>query len=179
MVRWTKDVLTRFTVGAHSYGVPTVIGKGSPDDLIIGKFCSFADGSMILINVEHRTDWATTYPFPALPADWPTGQGITGHPRFKGPVVIENDVWVGLRAVILSNVVIGNGACIGACSVVTKDVPPYSIVAGNPAKVIRYRFSDEHIQKLLDLKWWDWDRDRIAQAVPFLCKGQIDELLTM
>ena len=95
-----------------------------------------------------------TYPFNALFSE---GAHITGHPSSKGDIVIGNDVWIGYQSCILSGVTIGNGAIIGAKSVVTKDVPPYAIVAGNPAKFIRYRFPQETIDKLENLAWWDWD----------------------
>lgn len=109
---------------------------------------------VFLLGGEHRADWITTYPFNALFGE---GAHITGHPSSKGDIVVGNDVWIGYQSCILSGVTIGNGAIIGAKSVVTKDVPPYAIVAGNPAKFIRYRFPQETIDKLEHLAWWDWD----------------------
>ena len=109
---------------------------------------------VFILGGEHRADWITTYPFNALFSE---GAHITGHPSSKGDIVIGNDVWIGYQSCILSGVTIGNGAIIGAKSVVTKDVPPYAIVAGNPAKFIRYRFPQETIDKLENLAWWDWD----------------------
>jgi serine acetyltransferase len=84
-----------------------------------------------------------------------------GHPSCKGDIIIENDVWIGATATIMSGVKISNGAVIGAGSVVTKDVPPYAIVAGNPAKVVKYRFTEEQIEKLLSIAWWDWEEIKI------------------
>ena len=96
------------------------------------------------------------------------GAHITGHPSSKGDIVVGNDVWIGYQSCILSGVTIGNGAIIGARSVITKDVPPYAIVAGNPAKFVRYRFPQETIDKLESLAWWDWDISVIKGAIPLL-----------
>jgi acetyltransferase-like isoleucine patch superfamily enzyme len=128
----------------------------------------------IFIGAEHRVDWITTYPFSSLD---PKFAHIPGHPHTKGDVVIGNDVWIGWGATILSGVTIGDGAVIGASSLVTKDVAPYTIVGGNPAKLVRARFSDAHIRALLDLKWWDWDMERIHANMDLLLSGNIDALV--
>ncbi len=143
--------------------------------LKIGKFCSLGEDVVFILGGEHRADWITTYPFNALFSE---GAHITGHPSSKGDIVVGNDVWIGYQSCILSGVTIGNGAIIGAKSVVTKDVPPYAIVAGNPAKFIRYRFPQEIIDKLENLAWWDWDISVIKRAIPLLLSDKIDEFFT-
>lgn len=164
-------------VGKWSYGV-----NGSPHLCIpfeksveIGNFCSIANNVQIVLNADHRVDWISTYPFTAFVEEgWPAARGISGHPTTKGKVVIGNDVWIGLNALILSGVSIGDGAVIGANAVVTKDVPPYAIVAGNPARIVKYRFDEERIQKLLEIAWWNWPDENIQEAVPLLVSNQID-----
>ena len=125
---------------------------------------------IIFLGSEHRIDWVSTYPFPFF---WSEAKSITGHPSTKGDVVIGNDVWIGFGATILSGVTIGDGAAIGACSVVTRDVPPYAIAAGNPVQVIRYRFDEETIQKLLQIKWWDWSEEKVTENIHLICSDSI------
>jgi len=119
---------------------------GEEEGLIIGKYCSIAANVTIMLGGNHRYDWITTYPFSVI---WPAYSYIKGHPKSKGFVVIGNDVWIGRNAMIMSGVHIGDGAVVGAGSIITKDVPPYAIVAGNPAKVVRYRFNEDQIERLL------------------------------
>lgn len=159
---FTKEVLRNHKVGDYSYGVPKVLGKG---DLTIGRFCSIADNVTILLGVEHRPDWVTTYPFTLL---W--GAPGNGHPSSKGPVVIGNDVWIGHGATIMSGVTIGDGAVIGAMSVISRDVPPYAIFAGNPARLVRYRFRKSVIENLLKLQWWNLPDGEIQKILPALCR---------
>ena len=130
----------------------------------------------IFLGGEHRSDWVTTYPFNVLD---PRFTHIKGHPHSKGDVVIGNDVWVGRGAAILSGVRVGDGAVIGAYAVVVRDVPAYGIVAGNPAKLLRTRFSDAIIEELEDVRWWDWPDERIDRAVPYLQSDRIDEFLNL
>ena len=108
---------------------------------------------------------------------WKEGKNIAGYPKTKGNVVIGNDVWIGTETIIMSGVIIGDGAVIGARAVVTKNVPPYTIVAGNPAKVVKRRFDDETIQRLLDVKWWSWSDLKIKEALPLLLNDEIDKFL--
>lgn len=123
---------------------------------------------------EHRSDWMSTYPFNVfLKEDF---ENIKGHPATKGQVTIGNDVWIGSGATILSGVTIGDGAVIGTNALVAGDVPSYAIYAGNPAKLIRYRFDDEVIAKLKEMKWWDWNYELIYKAIPLLQNGEIDKL---
>lgn len=142
--------------------------------LRVGAYCSFAGGVKIFLGGEHRTDWVTTFPFNVL---WDQAKSIPGHPASKGDVIIGNDVWVGDGALILSGVNIGDGAVIGARSVVTRDVPPYCIVAGNPAKFIKKRFDDDVIERLLRVKWWRWNEDEIVKALPLMLSDNIEAFL--
>jgi len=100
-----------------------------------------------------------------------------GHPSCKGDIIIENDVWIGATATIMSGVKISNGAVVGAGSVVTKDVPPYAIVAGNPAKVVKYRFTEEQIEKLLSIAWWDWEEQKIRDNAMIMWSNNIDDFI--
>jgi acetyltransferase-like isoleucine patch superfamily enzyme len=165
-----------YDVGEWTYGAPTVLSWGEGAKLQIGKYCSIAGGVTILLGGEHRTDWITTYPFNKL---WVEASNISGHPKTRGDVIIANDVWIGRDALIVSGVHIGSGAVIGARSVVTKNVAPYTIVAGNPAKMIRARFTPEQRDALLSIAWWDWPETRIKEAIPVLLSGNVDEFIRM
>lgn len=178
-VAYTKALLVNplYSIGDYSYGGPTVRSYGEGAMLRIGKYCSIAPEVQIFLGGEHRPDWVTTYPFPPLHLAWPQAKGILGTPATKGDVAIGNDVWIGHGATILSGVTIGNGAVIGAMAVVTKDVSDYAIVAGNPARVVRKRFDDATIARLLEVEWWDWPDERVAASIPFLCSAQIDGFL--
>jgi len=174
-VIYTKDLLgDRYIIGDHTYGKPRVVSWGEGTSLMIGKYCSIATNVIIFLGSEHRTEWISTYPFPFL---WDKAKSIKGHPSTKGDVVIGNDVWIGFGATILSGVTIGDGAAIGACSLVIRDVPPYAIVAGNPAQVIRYRFDVETIQKLLKIKWWDWPDEKVKENVHLICSDSIHSFI--
>lgn len=145
--------------------------------LRIGKFCSIAEGVTVFLGANHRVDWFSTYPFGHIKESlFPKVKKGSGHPATKGDVTIGNDVWIATNAVIMSGVRIGDGAVVGAYSVVTKDVPPYTIVAGNPAKQIRKRFSDEVINKLLELQWWDKPESEINEISDILCSNDIEKL---
>lgn len=163
-------------VGAHTYGAPRVRWWGEDANLVIGKFCSIAEGVEIFLGGNHRVDWVTTFPFPWF-GRWPEARNIAGHPGTRGDVVIGNDVWLGAGCVILSGVRIGHGAVVGCRAVVSRDVPDYAIVAGNPASLVRMRFDAARIAGLLASAWWDWDEARIRQKMPLLLSSQIDEFL--
>jgi acetyltransferase-like isoleucine patch superfamily enzyme len=166
-------------VGRHTYGYEQVEVHhwGEPADLMIGSFCSIADRVDVFLGGNHRTDWVTTYPFPAFADRWDAARGIEGHPSTKGDVTIGSDVWIGSNATILSGVTIGHGAVIGADSCVTEDVEPYAIVAGNPARLVRHRFAPPVVEELLRIAWWEWSDERIAANVPMLCNGDVERFV--
>ena len=149
--------------------------------LIIGKFCSIACGAKFLFNcANHTLKSLSTYTFPLFYEDWGLEKSdVATAWDNKGDIVIGNDVWIGYEAVIMAGVHIGNGAIIAARAVVTKDVPPYTIVGGVPARPIRKRFDEEVIQKLETLKWWDWSAEKIRRCLPYIGKGDINGLLQM
>jgi acetyltransferase-like isoleucine patch superfamily enzyme len=160
-------------VGIGSYGMPRLRFPGFGALFICGNYCCFADEVMIFLGGDHRADWVTTFPFPAFASQWPSAAGIGGFARAKGDVVIGNDVWVGSRATIASAVTIGSGAIVAAASVVTKDVPPYAIVGGNPARVLKYRFDEKIVVDLLDIAWWHWPKSRIEKHMRTLLAGDL------
>jgi chloramphenicol O-acetyltransferase type B len=170
----TRKRHPRFAIGKHTYGDPQVFSWGEGATLKIGAFCSIADGVKIYLGGEHRVDWVTTYPFSVM---WPAASHYTGHPKTKGDVVIGNDVWIGADAVILSGVRIGDGAVVGNNSVVVKDVPPYAIVAGNPARFLKMRFDEATVERLLAIRWWEWDDARIQAFLPALLNNDIPAFL--
>lgn len=151
------------------------------EKLIIGKFCSIACGTKFLFNcANHTLKSLSTYTFPLFYEEWELEKSnINTAWDNKGDIVIGNDVWIGYEAVIMAGVHIGDGAIIAARAVVTKDIPPYTIVGGTPAKKIRKRFDTEVIQQLLKLKWWDWSTDKIHQCLPYIAEDKLDELLAM
>ncbi len=169
--------LAAYQVGKFSYGVPAVRSWGEEATLSIGKFCSFADGIEIFLGGNHRTDWVSTYPFSHMP-EFPEASRIKGHPATRGDVVIGNDVWIGSGALILSGVTIADGAVIGARAVVSRNVPPYAIVAGNPAQMRRTRFSDDQIAHLLAIRWWDWEEEKIRKMLPLIMSEDIEQFLS-
>lgn len=148
------------------------------DRLNIGSFCSIACGAkFIFTSANHSLGSLSTYPFPIFFEEWGLdAKNITDAWDNKGDITVGNDVWIGYEAVILSGVTIGDGAIIGARAVVTKDVPPYTIVGGVPAKPIRRRFSDEVVEQLQLLRWWDWDDERICRNIAAIQSGDIETL---
>lgn len=148
------------------------------DRLIIGKFCSIACGAKFLFNsANHRIASLSTYTFPLFFEEWGLEkENVAQAWDQKGDIIIGNDVWIGYEAVILSGVTIGDGAVIGCRAVVTKDVPPYTIVGGVPAKPIRKRFDEETIKELQKIKWWDWSEEKIAGKIPAIQAGDLEEL---
>lgn len=147
------------------------------DQLIIGKFCMIAsDVTFIMNGANHVSNAISAYPFAAFGQGWEHAMDGKEYP-LKGDIVIGNDVWLGYKSVIMSGVNIGDGAIVAAHSIVTKDVPPYSIVGGNPARIIRKRFEEEQIEKLLTLKWWDWGIEKITANVQNLTGVSIESLM--
>lgn len=148
------------------------------DKLIIGKFCSIACGTKFLFtSANHTLSSLSTYPFPLFFEEWNLdNKKVADAWDNKGDIIVGNDVWIGYEAVILSGVTIGDGAIIGARALVTKDVPPYTIVGGIPTKPIRKRFSPSTIDSLLKLKWWDWPKEKIAENISAIQSGCIEQL---
>jgi acetyltransferase-like isoleucine patch superfamily enzyme len=159
-----------YKIGRWTYGRPEVLGQHEAE-LTIGSFCSIASGVKIVLGGEHRHDWVTTYPFNVI---FPEAQGFTGHPHSKGDVSIGNDVWIGQDACIFSGVRVGDGAVIAARSVLRKSVAPYSIVGGNPAQHLGYRFDKAIISALQEIAWWDWPLEKIKEAWPLLMITDIE-----
>lgn len=148
------------------------------DHLIIGKFCSIACGAKFLFNsANHTLSSLSTYPFPLFFEEWGLEKrNVAASWDNKGDIVIGNDVWIGYEAVIMAGVTIGDGAIIGARAVVTKDVPPYTVAGGIPAKPIKKRYPEETIAALSELKWWDWPEERISQNLHAIQAGKLNEL---
>ena len=145
----------------------------------VGKYCSIGRDCNFFLHANHRVDWITTSsqlwgPVTHEIADMHMKMG---HPTCKGDIIVENDVWIGAKSTIMSGVRIHNGAVVGSCSVVTKDVPPFAIVAGNPAKIVKYRFSEKQIDALQKIAWWDWTEDRIKTEAMTLWSDNIDEFI--
>jgi acetyltransferase-like isoleucine patch superfamily enzyme len=180
---WTAYVLRNqidkfgWDIGAYTYGIPTIIDERL-STLTIGRFCSIAANVNIALG-HHRMDIVSTYPFETLNSwmqDWPGSPDIPDHGT-NGNVVIGSDVWIASGVFIASGVTIGHGAVVAAQSVVTKDVPPYAVVGGNTAKIIRYRFDEVTIARLLKLRWWDWPAEKINRCLPLMISDNIEAFL--
>lgn len=145
--------------------------------LVIGKFCAIAAETRFIMTGDHKLDAISTYPFPIFQQGWESAFSFADVP-VKGDIIVGNDVWFGYGCLIKGSVTIGHGAIIAAGAVVVKDVPPYAIVAGNPAKVVKMRFDDATIQRLLQIAWWDWNIDKINRNLKFICNLDVDKLDT-
>lgn len=167
----------RLEAGDHTYfdAPPRVTSYAGDTHLVrLGRFCSVARDVEFVVGGNHRTEWITTYPLRVmfgLP-----GALRDGHPWSKGDVEVGSDVWIGLGACVMSGVHVGDGAVIAAHAVVTSDVRPYAIVAGNPAREVRRRFDDEAVETLLALRWWDWPLERVLANVDVLSGSDVDAL---
>lgn len=168
-------------IGKYTYGTEYIrlSFQNSGNVLKIGSFCSIALNCNIFLGGNHRTDWITTYPFGHINHNVFNSFSGEGHPSSKGDVIIGNDVWIGSNVTIMSGVVIGDGAVIACNSHVVKNVEPYTIVGGNPAKLIKYRFDKQIIDKLLKIKWWEWDDEKININAPLLCSSELDTFLDL
>ncbi len=156
------------TVGNHTYGKPDVYAWDEKTKLKIGNYCSIAEGVTFILGGEHRLDWVSTFPFNVKWEQWPSAKSIVGHPATKGDIILGSDVWLGHGALVLSGVKIGNGAIVGAGAVVTKDVPDFAIVGGNPARFIKWRFDESTRIKLTEMAWWEWGEEKISKNVHLL-----------
>jgi len=165
------------SVGKYTYGNPILKFENEYAKLNIGNFCSIAVNVTIYLGGEHRKDYVTTYPFGYLYQNVFNLNRQYGDKITKGDVNIGNDVWIGENVVIMSGITIGDGAIIANNSHVVKNVEPYSIVGGNPAKHIKYRFTKEQIEKLLEIKWWYWDDEKINRYVELLTDTNIDNFI--
>ncbi len=180
---YTNEILMNpwVSVEKYTYGEPEILifsnDPASTAKIYIGKFCSIALNVEIFTGGNHNINWVTTYPFNHFTKDFPEGRKVVGYPSTKGNVHIGNDVWIGRGATIMSGVTIGDGAVIGAYCVVASDVEPYEIVIGSPMKRLKKRFSDETIKKLLHIKWWNWEKEKINNEVLNLCSTNIEEFV--
>lgn len=151
--------------------------KENVDKLIIGDFCSIGSGASFIMagNQGHRYDWISSFPFFYMKEYDVFNESLDG---FKNAcdTIIGNDVWIGSEAMIMPGVKVGDGAVIGSRSLITKDVEPYAIVGGNPAKLIKKRFADHHIELLLEMKWWEWEDEMLKEAIPIICSSDIEVL---
>jgi acetyltransferase-like isoleucine patch superfamily enzyme len=174
-VRFQKAIAAGvLRVGRHTYGRPRVHSyRGHPGIVEIGSYCALADEIDIFVGGDHQF-WVTTFPI----GDLRDRQDLMkGYNQRKLEVHIGSDVWIGYGATILGGITIGDGAVIGARAVVASSVPAYAIVVGNPARVLRYRFSPAIIAELLKIRWWEWPEDRLAQAIPFLASSNVNEFV--
>lgn len=159
----------QYEFGVGSYGLPLVRDWKEGATLKIGAFCSIASNVQILLGGHHHTRWLSTYPFSSMLEN----AGLPECSISRGNVLIGSDVWLCSDAIILSGVSIGHGAIVSAGSLVTRDVEPYSIVAGNPAAHVRWRFDEATRAALLDIAWWEWPVEEIVRIAPLLCSGDI------
>jgi acetyltransferase-like isoleucine patch superfamily enzyme len=157
-------------VGEYTYG--NVNRRGNMNNVIIGKFCSIAINVIVDSGFNHNTSWVSTYPFNV---NW--GTDTPHNATCKGDIIIGNDVWIGENVIIMGGLNIGNGAIIGAGAVVTKDVKPYTIVGGVPAKEIKKRFTEEQISILQEMKWWDWNESEIRKIAKYLMSTDVESLI--
>lgn len=176
---FTKDLLSNelYKIGDYTYGSPEVLFSNKDSLLVIGKFCSIAQNVTIFLGGNHRTDWISTYPFNEIFIENQELKKIEGHPSTKGSVIINNDVWIGRNVIILSGIEIADGAVVAAGSVVTKNIGPYEIWGGNPAKFIRKRFDDNVIENLVKTAWWNWEINEIVENAKMLCSSNVEEFI--
>ena len=166
----------QYAIGKGSYGDLRILSWGEKADFRCGAYCSIAENVKIFLGGNHRTDWVTTYPFNYLRE---SARHFKGHPATRGDVIIGNDVWIGSGATILSGVTIGDGAVIGTQALVTRSIPAYGIAGGNPAQLVKMRFDARTIQRLLAIKWWDWDDEVLDRFMPLMLNTDIETFLNL
>ena len=165
------------SIGEFTYGNPKVYFWDENTKVQIGKYCSIAADVTILLGGEHRIDWISTFPFMDFQDEWPQAASVKGHPSTKGDIKIGNDVWIGNGVTILSGVKIGNGAVVGAGTLVSKNIEDYSVVSGNPMRVIRNRFSENVTSKLQSIAWWDWPTQTVHENLEIILSEPTTESL--
>jgi len=161
-------------IGKYTYGEFDIKWPNENKKIVCGKYCSIASNVTVYAGGNHRTDWVTTYPFGHIHTNIFNSFNGVGNPSSKGDVIIGNDVYICDNSTIMSGVTIGDGAVIACNSHIIKDVEPYSIVGGNPGKFVKYRFTKEQIEKLLEIKWWDWEESKINENIHLLCNNDIE-----
>jgi len=161
-------------IGKHTYGAGSIAIHFPDAELIIGNYCSIAEGCHAFLGGNHRSDWISTYPFyENFPGSCHQSVRST-----KGNIIIGNDVWIGHGVTLMSGITIGDGAIIGAMSVVVQDIPPYTIACGNPATEKKFRFTITEINQLLELKWWNWPDEEVRKIIPLLMSDNIAGILS-
>lgn len=163
-----------YVLGIGTYGLPHVHDDNEGTTLRIGAYCSIASGVSIFLGKNHRTDWVSSYPFPVF---FEEARSIPHSGGSRGDVTIGSDVWLCANCTILSGVTIGHGAVVAAGAVVARDVEPYAVVAGNPAKLVRWRFDEATRQDLLAAAWWNWPISEVRGIVGYLCSDNIQKFL--
>lgn len=163
-----------FRIGLGSYGLPIVHDWSEGTTFEVGAFTSIADDVHIFLGGHHRVDWVSSYPFHAFVDE---AKMVKGYGGTRGDVIIGNDVWLASGCTILSGVTVGDGAVVAARAVVTRDVEPYSIVAGNPARVIGWRFEPPVRDALRAIRWWSWPEEEVRRISPLLCSEKVDDFL--
>lgn len=170
------SIVNKYSVGEFTYGIPIVKDWHQGSTLKIGNFCSIAEDVTIVLGGNHSIDWISSFPFGVIFDS--VKDKLYKHPIIsKGDVIIGNDVWLAMNVIILSGVTIGDGAVVAAGAIVTKNVAPYTIVGGNPAKSLKKRFDDESITKLLSIKWWDWDISKIERNIDLISSDDIKKFI--
>lgn len=168
----------KVVVGIGTYGFPTVRTFVHDESrLMVGNYSSLALGATFLLGGEHPLDRPTTYPLRIRSND--SDQGADGFPKFTPDTVVGSDVWIGANSIILGGRRVADGAVVAAGAVVTRDVPPFAIVGGNPARVISYRLDERQRSSLLDLRWWDWPEAQIARATPYLAGKDVGQFIAL
>jgi len=166
-------------IGKYTHGNPNVYRESNNDDveLLIGNFCYISENVNIYLGGNDRRYWVTSYPFGNIHTDTFDNYDWISNSSTNKDVTIGSDVWIGSNVTIMPGVTVGDGAVILNNSYIVTNVAPYTLVMGNPAKFVKYRFNPEQIEKLLIIKWWEWDDDKINQYIPLLCNSNIDNFI--